>query len=193
MSRREEVTRSPGKPDDRVATCCASSAGESPVPVSVGAPGSRPQSAGEIPKATAGHRKPVTRREPNSGERERGPQHELKPAASTQKQWGSASDAESFASRAAHVTAKATSSAPVPKRAAGPSGVWGAARVQGDERNTRGPSALPSSRQGCSYKPKAKSSTTQRESEGIVVPLMAAKNNATGGKGPWGGHAREAG
>jgi RNA-directed DNA polymerase len=41
----------------------------------------------------------------------------------------------------------------------------------------------------------------QRESEGIVVPKREAqadlanvvKNNAAGGKGPWGGHADEAG
>jgi len=55
-------------------------------------------------------------------------------------------------------------------------------------RNTRGPSALPSSRQGGSYKPKAKASAAQRESEGIVVPSIAATNNAAGGKGPCGGH-----
>jgi len=71
----------------------------------------------------------------------------------------------------------------------GPGGVGGAARVQGEARNTRGPSAPPSSRQGGSYKPKAKSSAAQRESEGIVVPAMGAKNNASGGKGPCGGRA----
>ena len=69
----------------------------------------------------------------------------------------------------------------------GPSGVGGAAREQGSERNRRGPSAPPSSRQGASHKPKVKSATAQRESEGVVVPLMAAQNNAVGGKGPWGG------
>ena len=46
---------------------------------------------------------------------------------------------------------------------------------------------------GVSYKPKAKSSAAQRESEGIVVPAMAAKNNAAGGKGPCGGRADGAG
>jgi RNA-directed DNA polymerase len=43
------------------------------------------------------------------------------------------------------------------------------------------------SRQGVSYKPKAKSSAAQRKSEGIVVPAMGVKNNAPGGKGPCGG------
>ena len=47
--------------------------------------------------------------------------------------------------------------------------------------------------QGDSYKPKAKSSAVQRESEGVVVPAMAAQNNASGGKGPWGGRVGEEG
>ena len=33
----------------------------------------------------------------------------------------------------------------------------------------------------------------QRESEGVVVPAMAAQNNAAGGKGPWGGRVGEEG
>jgi len=65
--------------------------------------------------------------------------------------------------------------------------------VQGGERNTRGPSVQPMSRQGGSYKPKAKSSAAQRESEGVVVPAMVATNNAAGGKDPWGGCADGAG
>jgi len=73
--------------------------------------------------------------------------------------------------------------------------------VQGVERNARGPSAQPQSRQGGSYKPKAKTNTAQRESEGIVVPQSeaqasrtnAVKNNAAGGKDPCGGHVDEAG
>lgn len=62
--------------------------------------------------------------------------------------------------------------------------------MQGSSRNTREPSAQPSSRQGASYKPKAKSNTAQRKSEGTIVPpapaTKAAQNNAAGGKGPWG-------
>ncbi len=73
--------------------------------------------------------------------------------------------------------------------------------MQGEARNTGDPSAQPSSWRGGSYKPKAKSSAVQRESEGIVVPQSearaertnAVKNNAAGGKGPWGGHADGAG
>lgn len=43
---------------------------------------------------------------------------------------------------------------------------------------------MPSSRQGVPYKPKVKAGAAQRESEGIVVPSIAATNNAAGGKGP---------
>ena len=65
--------------------------------------------------------------------------------------------------------------------------------MQGGAGNTRGPSAQPGSGRGGSYKPTAKSSAVQRESEGIVVPEMDATNNAAGGKGPWGGGAEGAG
>ena len=65
--------------------------------------------------------------------------------------------------------------------------------MQGAVRNTRGPSALPSSRQGAPYKPKAKSAAAQRESEGVVVPAIVATNNATGGKDPCGGHVGSGG
>lgn len=67
--------------------------------------------------------------------------------------------------------------------------------MQGEVRNTRDPSRWPTSGQGASYKPKAKSAAAERESEGIVVPQSGAqapgtnavKNNAAGGKGPCGG------
>ena len=73
--------------------------------------------------------------------------------------------------------------------------------MQGEVRNSGDPSALPSSGQGASYKPKAKSAAAQRESEGIVVPQRPVRavrtnvvqNNAAGGKDPWGGHVGEAG
>jgi hypothetical protein len=84
----------------------------------------------------------------------------VKPAASTEKQFGG---------RAAHVTAKAIRGALDPERSPRSGGVGGAARVQGDVRNSGGPSGWPRSGQGVSYKPKAKSSAVQRESEGIVV------------------------
>jgi hypothetical protein len=142
-------------------TCCASPTGASPVPVSIGAPVSRPQVWKGDLHARAGYQKSVRWQEPFNGERTCGPQREVKPAASTKLQLGG---------RAAHVTAKATLSAGEPKPVSSSGGVWGAARVSGEERNTRDPSVRPLSWQGVSYKPKAKASTVQRESEGIVVP-----------------------
>lgn len=53
-------------------------------------------------------------------------------------------------------------------------------------RNTRGPSAPPLSGPGAPHKPKVKAVAAQRESEGVVVPSMAAHDNAVGGKGPCG-------
>ena len=142
-------------------TCCASPAGVSPAPVSIGAPVSRPQAKEGDLSAQAGYHKPVGRYLPRNGERTRGPQHQVKPAASTESQPGG---------RADHVTAKAILSAGEPKPVSSSGGVWGAARVSGEERNTRDPSARPLSWQGASYKPRAKANTVQRESEGIVVP-----------------------
>src|ERR1700693_1816766 len=143
-------------------------------------------------RARAGRQKPAKRRQSRSGERTHGPQHQVKPAASTDLQPGG---------RAAHVTAKATLSTGAPKPVLGSGGVWGAARVSEGVRNTRGRSAQPLSRQGGSYKPKAKSSAVQRESEGIEVPQSveaftrtnAVTNNAAGGKGPCGDRAGVAG
>ena len=153
---------------------CTSPAGESPAPVIAGEPDSRSTGHSEMGAAEAGRRKPLRR------EQQRGPQHEVKPAASTNLQ---------RESRAAHVTAKAMLDAQQSGResASSLSGVGGAARVEGEVRNTGGPSAQSLSRQGGSYKPKAKSSAVQRKSEGIVVPAMDVKNNTSGGKGPCGG------
>ncbi len=73
----------------------------------------------------------------------------------------------------------------------GPSGVWGAARTHGLVRNRRGPSSQP--RQHVrSYKPMVKSSGGERESDGVVVLVISARD-AEGGKGPDFGHAEERG
>ena len=130
--------------------------------------------SGEIPAAEADRQKPLAG-QPVRREQARGPQHEVKPAASTDSQSGS---------RAAHVTAKAIPEAQVPERVWGPGGVRGAARVQGEMLNTGDPSAQPMSRQACSYKPKAKSRRAQRESEGAIVLSIATPHNVAGGKGP---------
>src|SRR3990170_1454374 len=175
MVRREET-----KQVNADVSRCVSPAGASPVSAGVGAPSSRPQASEEIPMARAGCQKPLRR------EQARGPQLKVKPAASTHLQ---------PESRAAHVTAKAMFATCRSEEAgvAGLGGVGGAARVQGDTRNTRGPSARPESGQGGRYKPKAKACAAQRESEGTVVVTRVVTNNAAGAKGPCGGEASEAG
>lgn len=63
------------------------------------------------------------------------------------------------------------------------------ARAQGSLRNKRGPSVQPGSGQEASYKPRVKTASAQRKSEGVVVPARAAQHNAEGGKDPRAGHA----
>jgi hypothetical protein len=154
---------------------CASPAGASPAPVSVGAPGSRSPEPREILEAEARRQEPV-----NNGRQGRGPQHEVKLAASTDTQSGS---------RAAHVTAKATSTTKRSEAVVEDSrGVESAARVQGEARNTGDPSAQPQVRGTRVDQADGQAIAVQRKSEGIVVPMMTAPQNAVGGKGPWGGH-----
>ena len=184
MVRRDGIGPDPAKAGSDPEPRYASPAGERPVPVGVGAPGSRPQVARGNSAARAGYPKPVSRQRPRSGERERGPQHEVKLAASTEKQSGG---------RAAHFTAKATTDGLDPKRPSVSGGVESAARVQGEVRNTRDPSLQPKSGRGAPHKPKAKSGAVKRESEGIVVPSIAAQKNAARGKGPCGDEVECAG
>jgi hypothetical protein len=114
----------------------------------------------------------------------RGPQPDVKPAASTQLR---------PESRTVHDTVKATPAASQSgDHAVGLGGVWGAARVHGAERNTRGPSAQPESGQRGAHKPTAKARAAQRASEGTVVVRSLVTKNARGAKGPCGGHGGRA-
>jgi RNA-directed DNA polymerase len=61
--------------------------------------------------------------------------------------------------------------------------------VHGLGRNRRDPSAQPASGKDRAYKPMVKSPGAQRESEGVVVPLIGVQHNAPGGKGPHFDHA----
>jgi RNA-directed DNA polymerase len=61
--------------------------------------------------------------------------------------------------------------------------------VHGLGRNRRDPSAWPASGKDRAYKPMVKSSGGQRESEGVVVPVIGVQHNAPGGKGPHFDHA----
>ncbi len=69
-------------------------------------------------------------------------------------------------------------------RLSGLSGVWEAARDHGLVRNRRDPSAWPASGEDRSDKPVVKPGGGQRESDGVVVPLIGVQHNAPGGKGP---------
>ena len=155
----------------------------SPVRVIAGEPGSRPPPEAERPKGEAWRQKPSAAKAVG-GEQQRGPQHQVKPAASSHKQ---------SESRAEHFAAKAKSSARESGWAGGLGGIRGAARAEGAMWNTRDPSAQPTSGKDRPYKPSAKAGGAQRESEGAVVLTRAVKNNAVGGKGPWGGVASAGG
>ena len=61
--------------------------------------------------------------------------------------------------------------------------------MHGLGRNRRGPSAWRASGKDRWYKPMVKSGGGQRESEGVVVPLIGVQQNAPGGKGPHFDHA----
>ena len=155
-------------------------AGASPVQSDTGNTGSRLQQFEEIRAATAECHRPWQQLERFAGEQARGRQHEVKPAASTEKQWES---------RAAHFTAKATSTEPCSGVSlVGPSGVWGAARAHGLVRNRRDPSFPPTSGKDRPYKPMVKSSGGKRESDGVVVATYTI-----GAKGPDFGHAGDEG
>jgi RNA-directed DNA polymerase len=72
-------------------------------------------------------------------------------------------------------------------------GVREAARTHSLVRNRRGPSVWPVSGKDQGYKPMVKSLGGQRESDGVVVPLIGVQQNAPGGKGPNFDHASEVG
>lgn len=131
---------------------CTSPAGESPVRVITGEPGSRPAFEAERPKDEAWCRKPSAA-QAVGGEQQRGPQHQVKPAASSELQ---------SESRAEQVAAKATRSAWKSGYAPSLGGVEGAAGAEGEVRNTRGPSVPPTSGKERAYKPSAKARGAQR-------------------------------
>lgn len=72
-------------------------------------------------------------------------------------------------------------------------GVGVVARTQGLVRNRRDPSAWPASGKDRWYKPMVKTGGGQRESEGVIVPVMGVEHNAPVGKGPRFEHVREEG
>ncbi|MFT5354186.1 MAG: RNA-directed DNA polymerase [Polyangiales bacterium] len=81
----------------------------------------------------------------------------------------------------------------VKERAWETTGVWGAARTQGEIRNRRDPSSRLLSQQGITNKQNVKSCAAERESEEGIVLLMRAEQNVSGGKGLYFGSAGRAG
>jgi RNA-directed DNA polymerase len=67
------------------------------------------------------------------------------------------------------------------------------ARTEGLVRNRRGPSAHALSGRDLLDKPMVKPRGAQRESDGVVVPMIGVQQNAPGGKGPDFGGAEEVG
>src|SRR3989442_11812589 len=118
------MVRRDGAAETSTAPRCLPPTGASPVSVSAGAPSSRPQARDESPAARAGCHKSPRR------EQARGPQHHVKPAASTELQ---------PESRTGHVAVKAMSVARLSGgvRAAGLGGGEGAARVHGERRDRK--------------------------------------------------------
>jgi hypothetical protein len=145
---------------------CTVPAGGSPVRVSAGAPGSRHQPSGETP----GAERCVASLE-GGGSNEAGRNH-VNAAASTHYQPKGVREG-----RAAHVTAKAMYSAPVPERALGLPGVRAAARFEGVVRNRRDPPRQPTSGKDLAYKAGAE---VARSREGV----RGVRSTGEGGDNP---------
>jgi hypothetical protein len=145
---------------------CTVPAGGSPVRVSAGAPGSRHQYTGEIPSA-----KRCVESLEVGGSEEAG-RNMVNAAASSHYQPKGVREG-----RAAHVTAKATHSVPVPERALGLPGVWAAARFEGAVRNRRDPTRQPTSGRDRAYKAGAE---VARSREGV----RGVRSTCKGGEKP---------
>ena len=117
---------------------CIDLAGESPVRVSAGAPGSRPRVGEEILPSQAGCQRPTL-----CGEQSHGPQRVVnaEQASSNYQPKGA------WECRADHVTAKAMHTTQEPERVVGLPGVLAAARGERSMRNRRGPPRPPTSGQ----------------------------------------------
>src|SRR6266496_3868275 len=105
MVRRDEDGRLVVSDNGNPSSSCEDPAGASPVSVSGNAPSSRLPACEETRASEAERREPGNRREPLTGRQARGPQHEVKTAASSHLQSERAGCEPT--GRAAHVTAKA--------------------------------------------------------------------------------------
>lgn len=141
---------------------CTFPAGESPAPAGTGAPGSRTQQRSEMSEAE----RVVKSLERGSKEAGRN-QMKVEQASSHYQpkgDWERGSESsprvasKDATCRAGHVAAKADAQRSVsPGRALGFPGVLAAARFEGEERNTRDPSARPTSGKDRTHKARAES------------------------------------
>jgi hypothetical protein len=140
--------------------------GGSPVRVSAEAPGSRPQSGGEIRPAERGVKSPC-----NGGEQASGPQHKVNAAASSYSQPKGVGEG-----RAAHVTAKATDSTPDSEWVLELSGVEGGGTLGQSDAEQERPYLAAWSGKDRAYKAgRQKTRGAGRESERSIVPGKACK------------------
>jgi RNA-directed DNA polymerase len=157
MVRREGTAEERASASDKAEPCCATPTGESPARVIAGEPGSRVQSRVE---------RRVTERAVKSLERgsnEAGRNQVKAEQASSHYQ-----PKGDWESRAGHAAAKADEQRPVsPDRALGLPGVLAAARFEGDARNTRGPSAQPTSGKPRTYKARAENGRSAAGVRGV--------------------------
>src|SRR5262245_26424716 len=100
MERRDDEGHLEGEADGNPESRRGGPAGASPASGSARAPSSRSATKGEIPTVEAGCQKRASQRELISEKRVREPQHQVKPATSTDEQFGG---------RAGHFAGKATS------------------------------------------------------------------------------------
>jgi len=145
---------------------CTVPAGGSPVRVSAGAPGSRHQSAGEILQAERCVKSLEVGGSKGAG------RNKVNASASSDDQPKGVREG-----RAAHFTAKAMHSVPVPERALGLPGVWAAARYEGMMRNRRDPTRQPTSGKDRAYKAGAE---VARSREGV----RGVRSTCEGGEKP---------
>ena len=171
---------------------CVELAGASPAAVSAGAPRSRPQPPSESPAAEWGVKSPRTRESTgraSGGEQRRGPNgRESLQSREINNRKGA--EAEPIMSRRRQQTALlwdepgGEAGAARTGEAQDSAGVWGRARDDSSTGNRRDPPRRPTAGGGGAYKPKAKGRRAERESEGLVVPGMAATITRSEGRGP---------
>lgn len=151
---------------------CTDPAGESPVRVSAGAPGSRHQSVRETER-TERCVEGLT-----YGGSEAAGRNKVNASASSDSQPKGVRER-----RAGHVAAKAMHSVLDPDRALGLPGVWAAARREGSVRNTRDPRRQPALGEDRAHKAAAESARSRKGVRG-ARSTDEARDNRVEGRGP---------